>query len=106
MSLRQFVESETVGGLRDAVIQQALTGDGVGENLLGIRLQSGIQVQAFVTDMFESIRRGIGAAESLGYTPGVVVMNLTDWTTIELTKTGMGGGYLLGEAGSGAPALV
>lgn len=79
-ALKQFVESEMIGGLRDAVIQQALVGDGTGENLLGIRLQSGIQTQAFTTDMFESIRRGIGAAEDLGYTPAAIVMAPSDWT--------------------------
>ena len=64
-ALKQFVNGEMVSGLAEAVAAQAITGDGVGENLAGIATTSGIQTQAFVTDIRENREPTPGLAEGI-----------------------------------------
>jgi HK97 family phage major capsid protein len=103
-ALEQFVNGEMVTGLAEAVAAQAISGDGTGENLQGFAAASGIQTVAFTTDAIGTVRRGIGALETLGLAPALIVMNPTDWLAMELTRTdGATGGYLLNGQQGGAP---
>lgn len=103
-SLRQFVEGEMVTGLAEAVAAQALTGDGVGENLTGIITTSGIQSIAFTTDALITIRKSITALENLGLEARLIVMHPSTWESIELLReNGATGGYLLGTTNQPLP---
>lgn len=90
-NLQSFVENELRWGLLTKVEQLVLGGDGEDGNPRGLLMQSGIQVQAFATDILTTIRKAITAAETLGYQPNTIVLTPADWEAIELTKaTGTG----------------
>ncbi|WP_018180375.1 phage major capsid protein [Jongsikchunia kroppenstedtii] len=83
-AVQRFVEDELLFGLRTAVEAQVVNGDGSGENLTGICGTSGIQSQAFATDILTSVRKGITKLEATGYTPGVLAVSAGDWEALEL----------------------
>lgn len=99
-SLKQFVEGELLSGLAQAVAAQFLTGNGVDPNLNGVTLASGVQTQAFVTDMITSVAFGISKLETLGQTPGFIAMNPSDWVTIMTTRATANGQFLLSPGGA------
>lgn len=80
----QFLVDEMLAGLRRGLEAQILTGDGEGENMTGILNTSGIQLQTFATNVLTSIRKAVTRLDTLGYTPGVVVLSAADWESIEL----------------------
>jgi HK97 family phage major capsid protein len=95
-----FLETQMRGrlafGVRRKEEQQILSGDGTGQNILGVLNRSGIQTQAVggaVTAMdavyiaMQKIRgsAGLGFAEPTG-----IVMHPSNWTNIKLTKTADG----------------
>lgn len=86
-ALVKFVTDEMLFGLDVAVQAQALTGNGTGANQTGILNTSGIQTQAFATNILTSVRKAITAQEALGYAPSVLVIRPDDWETLELLAT-------------------
>lgn len=101
-SLTQFIQNELLYGLFLEVEAQILHGAGTGENLRGLTTTSGVQTQAFATSPVVTIRRAMNAVETVGYTPGAIVLHPTDWTSIEITQTTTGA-FLLGDGPAGAP---
>lgn len=83
-ALGRFLTDEMAYGLDVAVQDQILNGDGTGANLTGILNTSGVQVQAFATDVLTSVRKAITAQESLGYAPSVLAVSPADWEALEL----------------------
>lgn len=66
---------------------QILNGDGSGENLTGILNTSGIQTQAFSNTLFESVRKGITKARTVGrVNPNGIVMNPADVEVVDLAQ--------------------
>lgn len=93
-SLNSFVGNELIRGLYDAVEAQVLTGDGVNPNLHGILTTSGIQVQAFTTDVARSVRGAITKLETAGHEDNhVIVLRPEDWEAAE-TARAQGSGVL------------
>ncbi|MCV7222963.1 HK97 family phage prohead protease [Mycolicibacterium elephantis] len=84
-NLEMFVESEMLYGLRVAVEDQVLNGDGTPPNLTGILTTSGIQAQTFDTDILTSVRKGITKLESQGLSADVLILSAADWEAIELS---------------------
>ncbi|CPR79279.1 phage major capsid protein [Mycobacteroides abscessus] len=83
-----------------------LTGDGVGENHTGILNTSGIQTQAFATDIFTSIRKAITKARTVGRVqPSAVLVSPAVKEQIELTKDSMGRFYYAGPFNTGVTTL-
>ena len=82
-ALEQFVGSEMAYGLQLAVEDQALNGDGEGENLLGLLEASGVQTQTFNTSMIRTVRSAITKVEAMGYTASGIALNPLDWEAIE-----------------------
>ena len=66
-NLMSFVGDELVYGVRVAVENQVISGDGLGENMLGVLGTSGIIVQAFATDALTSVRKAITPLDGQGY---------------------------------------
>jgi HK97 family phage prohead protease/HK97 family phage major capsid protein len=83
-NLLRFVEDEMLYGLRIALEEQILVGDGTGENFTGITETSGIQTQAFATDVLTSVRKGLTKLFTQGYEAQVVCLSAADWESIEL----------------------
>lgn len=86
-ALQVFVQDEMVRGLRDALEAQVLTGDGERPNLQGILTMSGIQVQAFTTDVARSVRAAITKLEAAGHEDNhVIVLSPADWEAAETAR--------------------
>lgn len=86
-SLNQFVSDELAVGVRDALINEILTGDGTGEHFTGLANLSGVLSQAFSVDAITSVRAGLTQQEALGNTPSAIVMNAASWAAIEVSRT-------------------
>ncbi|MFD6673356.1 phage major capsid protein [Rhodococcus zopfii] len=86
-ALQVFVEDEMVRGLRDSLEAQVLTGDGERPNLQGILTMSGIQVQAFTTDVARPVRAAITKLETAGHADNhVIVLSPADWEAAETVR--------------------
>lgn len=85
-NLEEFLRSELEYGLRTAVEAKVLT---------DINATSGIQVQAFDTDVFATLRKASSKIEAAGYAPAYHLLHPTDWEALELAKD-LNGQYRLG----------
>jgi hypothetical protein len=80
----------------DAIEQQVISGNGSGENMLGILNVAGTTDIAFETDVPTTLRSAVSAMQNLGETPSAWVMNPQDAQSVDLTRWGAGGGFLSG----------
>lgn len=96
----RFLQAEMVAGLYTALEGQVLNGDGTGANLTGLKNTSGIQTQAWATDVFLTTRKAITDLETLGYAPRMFVMTPANWEAIE-TAAFTSGNYILNGTGGG-----
>ncbi|MCW2591768.1 MAG: phage prohead protease, family [Mycobacterium sp.] len=90
VALEKFVADELVWGLRRAVENEVIAGDGTGEHFTGILNTSGILVQAFATNALTSVRKGLTALDVSGYEAGAIVLSAADWEAIELLESSSG----------------
>lgn len=81
--LRQFLDDEMTYGLRLAVDDQYLNGDGTGAEMDGI-LAAGITTITPQDTMLATTRRAITTLEQRELQPGWFVFNPIDWEEIEL----------------------
>lgn len=94
VNLELFVQDELVRGLRDALEDQVLTGDGTSPDLHGILTTSGIQAQAFTTDVAATVRKAITKLEVAGHEDNhLIVLRPEDWEAAE-TARAKGSGQL------------
>ncbi|WP_371852353.1 phage major capsid protein [Nocardia arizonensis] len=85
--LEGLINDELRADIDEAEEGQILAGNGTGENFTGILNWSGVQTQAFATDLFTSVRKGITKARTVGrVNPNGIVVNPADAETIDLTK--------------------
>lgn len=104
--MRTLIDAFLREGLRQRLADQVVTGNGVGDNLLGIVNQTGLTLQAFDTDILVTTRkartkvRTVGRAVPTGY-----VLNPTDWETIDLLKDNEARYYFGGPSVLGTPRL-
>lgn len=89
-SLTTFVSGEMLQGLYDALAVQVLTGDGLGENLKGISLTSGIQTQSAGVDNLATLRSALTKLENVGLGARGFAVNAADWEEIESTRNTSG----------------
>lgn len=99
-SLLGFVQAEMVHGLYQAVEDQVLNGTGTAPALRGIKNTSGVQLQAFATDMWLTTRAAVTKVEVIGYAPQFFVMHPSDWEKFE-TGAFSSGNYILNAEGRG-----
>lgn len=95
-ALEQFVADELLFGLRQVIEAQAIAGDGTGENLTGLVNVSGVQTQAFATDLLTTTRGAVTKLETAGHTAGLFVLSPADWEALELARTDTAGQLELG----------
>ncbi|KIQ15332.1 phage major capsid protein [Rhodococcus sp. MEB064] len=87
--LEGLINDELRSDIAEAEEAQILNGNGTGENLTGIANWSGLQTQAFSTDLFQSVRKGITKARTIGrVAPNGVVMSPADVEKIDLAQDG------------------
>ena len=84
VNLEHFIDSEMLHGLQVAVENQVVNGTGTAPALRGILATSGIQTQAFATDILTSISKGITKIEGQGLAADVLVISASDWEAVEL----------------------
>ncbi len=87
--LEGLINDELRQDVAEAEEGQILNGDGSGENFTGINNTSGIQTQAYSTDLFETIRKGVTKLRTVGrVNPTALVLNPADAEAIDLAKDG------------------
>lgn len=100
--LEQWVSSELLYGLERALEYEVVQGSGTGEHFSGLNTLSGIQTQAFATNLITTTRRAVTKLETSGYQGTGWIMSPASWEAIELAATSTGS-LLVTEAGQQAP---
>lgn len=85
--LEGLINDELRADIAEAEEGQILAGDGSGENFTGIRNWSGIQTQAFDTDIFRTVRKAITKARTVGrVNPNAILVSPATAETIDLAQ--------------------
>lgn len=84
VELREFLVSEMEEGLKRAVEEQVLSGDGTGENMRGLLQTSGVAVQAWSNSLLETLRKAATTLEVAGEVPTAWAIHPTDVETLDL----------------------
>jgi HK97 family phage major capsid protein len=107
--IRTLIDQFLRYGLEEELEDQILTGDGVGENFLGLANTSGVQIQAAPTatqDVFDVTRIARRKVRIGGRAnPTAFVMNPIDWEAVELRRNDMGDFYAGGPFNMATPRL-
>ena len=94
-ALQQFVSTQLLYMLSEAVEDEVLNGDATTGHLRGILATSGVQTQAFATDAVTTLRLAALKLENAGHAADLFVVNSTDWAEIE-TQRATSGSFDLG----------
>lgn len=87
--LEGLINDELRADILEAEETQIVSGNGTGENLTGILNWSGIQNQAFTTDIFQSVRKGLTKARKVGrVVPNGILMAPEDVEVVDLAQDG------------------
>jgi HK97 family phage major capsid protein len=101
--VRTLIDNFLEYGLEEELEDQMIGGDGTGENFTGLANTSGIQLQAWDTDLFTTLRRAKTKVRTVGRSiPTGWALNPTDVEALDLTKDGMGRYYFGGPTGGAA----
>lgn len=95
-AVQTFVESELFFGLRLALDEEIINGDGTGDRMTGLAHTSGVQTQAAPgtgEDVFTVTRKALTKLETRGLVGTGFVANPLDWEAIELLRDDMGRFY-------------
>ena len=104
--LEGLINDQLSADVAEAEEAQILNGNGSGENFTGITATSGIQTQAFSTDLFETVRKGVTLLRTVGrVNPTAIVLNPSDAEGIDLTKDGNDRYYYGGPSAIGQRTL-
>ncbi|SHP85347.1 HK97 family phage prohead protease [Mycobacteroides abscessus subsp. abscessus] len=93
--LERWLHSEMEEGVLDALEQQVISGNGSGENMVGLLTVAGTTPVPFATDKTTTLRKARTALQLLGERPNAVVLNPLDAEDVDLTRWGASGGFLL-----------
>ncbi|QLF83817.1 major capsid protein [Gordonia phage Moosehead] len=87
--LEGLINDELALDVKEAEENQILNGNGSGENFTGINNVSGVQAQAWATDLFTTTRKAITKARIAGrVNPTAWVLNPEDAEVLDLQKDG------------------
>jgi HK97 family phage major capsid protein len=104
--LRMYIDNFLRYGLDEELEDQMLTGDGAGENFLGILNTPNTQSQAFDTDVLTTTRKARTKVRVTGRaTPTAYVMHPNNWETLDLLQDNEGRYYYGGPSILGTPRL-
>lgn len=91
-----WLTNEMVAGVLDGLEAQIVSGDGTGENMLGLLATPGLTTVAFATDPITTLRSALTALQVKGETPTGWALHPADAQAIDLTRWGTSGGFLSG----------
>lgn len=104
--LRTIIDAFLRYGLEEELEDQIANGNGVGENFTGILNTSGIQIQAWDTNLLTTTRRARTKVRTVGRaTPNAFMLHPLDWEAIDLLQDNEARYYFGGPANIGAPRL-
>ena len=93
-------------GLQEDLENEVIRGDGSDEHFTGLRYTSGVQTQAYDTDLLTTARKAITKVLYIGRaTPTGFLMHPSDWQTFDLLKAATGQFYFGGPLQLGTPTL-
>jgi HK97 family phage major capsid protein len=98
-----FIDSEMRYGVAEALDDLVVNGDGTGETFEGLLAVSGINAQAFDTDMLTTIRKGITTLALLNIVPTHLLLHPGDVESLELTRSDQH--YVLSDPGTAGASL-
>lgn len=85
--LRGLIDQELRDGLEEELEDQVMEGDGTGENFTGIGNTSGVQAQAWDTNILTTTRKAKTKVRTVGRAvASAYVLNPADWETIDLLQ--------------------
>lgn len=94
-------------GLEEELEDQMITGDGTGENFEGLANVSGVQAQAYDTNLFTTLRKAKTKVRTVGRSiPNGVLLNPADLETLDLLQDNENRYYFGGPAGGGSAQSV
>jgi HK97 family phage major capsid protein len=89
-NLATWVEAELAAGLREALQDQVLNGDGTGENFTGLATTTGVQQVAYATGQLETLAAAKAALEAKGVAAAAFALSGSDWLAITSTRNAQG----------------
>lgn len=99
--IRTLIDSFLSYGLEEELEDQMVAGDGTGENFTGLANVSGVQVQAFSTDILTTTRKAKTKIRTVGRSiPTGYVMNPADVEALDLLQDGEKRFYFGGPSGT------
>jgi HK97 family phage major capsid protein len=101
--LQEWLWSEMAEGVLDALEDEVIAGAGTGEHFTGILTVAGTTAVAYATDVPTTLRKALTAAQTAGDTPTAIVLSPADAETLDLSRWGASGGYLLPDALTATP---
>lgn len=104
--IRTLIDNFLRYGLEEQLENQIVAGDGVGENFTGLMNVSGVQTQAFTTDLLTTYRNARTKVRTIGRTnPQAYIINPVDWQNVSLMTNNMGGFYFGGPGEIAQPRM-
>lgn len=91
-ALAAYMESRIVQHVRNVVEKVVINGDATA-NVKGILNTTGVQAQAFDTDVLTTLARSLAKVEAVQVDPQAIVMNPADVWALKLLKNGNGDFY-------------
>lgn len=93
-------------GLQEALENQIVGGNGAGDNFTGIENTSGIQLQAFDSDILTTLRKARTKVRTVGRTaPTAYLMHPNDWEAVDLLKDNENRYFFGGPSVLGTPRI-
>lgn len=104
--IRTLIDTFLRYGLEEELEDQMINGSGSGENFTGISNVSGVQAQAWDTNILTTTRKARTLVRTVGRsTPTAYVFNPADWETIDLLQDNENRYYFGGPMRLGQPTL-
>jgi HK97 family phage major capsid protein len=98
--VRLLIDAFLMANLEEALDTQMIAGDGTGENFVGLANTSGLQTQAWDTNIFRTLRKAKTKVKLIGRrTPTAYLLNPLDMETADLEQDLEGRYYLGGPTG-------
>lgn len=104
--LASYIDGFLTNGVEEELEDQVVAGNGTGNNFTGILSTSGIQTQAWDTDLLTTLRKARTKVRTVGrQTPTAYLLNPSDWEAVDLLKDSESRYYFGGPSVTGTPRL-
>nr|BEK68850.1 hypothetical protein KPHV_60770 [Kitasatospora purpeofusca] len=105
--IRTLIDAFLRYGLEEELEDQMISGDGTGENFDGLGNVSGVQAQAWDTDILTTLRRAKTKVRTVGRSiANAYLLNPADLETVDLLQDNEGRFYFGGPGGVGSASVL